>query len=173
MSINNIVSTIAAGESLQIQDAVIDVSSSYLAQASGYFTGADIRGMHASPILMIGPTTGSSIVMLDRAYLVGYASDVSTVFTGGGDVYFQYGNGSAVNALASAKMPNATFLSFGEDNYLYQINGGPSSNSSDLTFYSPFYGTPIYLTNDTASFVDGENFILLVKMWYRIFEITI
>lgn len=173
MSIQNIASTISLNSTLKLSGSELSINTDIMRQYDIYITAEEIRNMSASPILLVPPPGVGMLIALWKIILYPKVGSPAVVFNDGSDVVCTYGNSGATNAEASSYIPANTFIQACFNNSQYQMNGTPSTDVTNLSYYEPYANQGIYLTNPGTAFTGGDDTLIFAKAWFHYFEIPI
>jgi len=125
------------------------------------FTPAQINNMFNVPLLVIPATVGGIIIVDDILLGLEYGG---SVYTGGGEIFLQYGNGAPGSVPKASLTMAVTKLTFAlESKYFHGLGSqidldAPKTASND---------TAVYLTNADAVFASG-NSPITISVVYRV-----
>lgn len=128
-------------------------------QLTGTLSAAQILALNTTPVLVI-PAAGAGRNIVVHNFCIVYTFN-TVAFTGGGDLYLQYGNGVAGTTLCTNDMDPAVITS--TTNAISY-----SAGDRDPALTVGFTNTPIYIWNDTAVFAGGGDGTAQVSVWYSI-----
>lgn len=124
---------------------------------STVLTAANINGMFAAPFTILpSPGVGLINVISDLVLELRFGA----AFTGGGNIYLQYGNVAATGQTTIDISP--AFLTGAAANQFVHSFNSPN----DIITNAVGAGATLAISNDTAAFANGAGSSVVVNAWY-------
>lgn len=130
--------------------------------ATGTLSNANLTGMYATPVSLIGAPGSGLAIMVDRVML--QHEHATAAFTGGGGIVFQYGNTANGAGLKCARELSAEVLTT-------NAKAGQQQNGEmAATAATNYENTAIFISNETAAFATGGG-TATYHIWYSIVSV--
>ena len=162
MSINNIVSTITLGPSLEMSGSTMGLSPLYGSVSIGQIN--DLSSIYATPVKVLDNPVSGGIILVDKVVLDAFY--LSGSYSGGGNFIVQYGNTvHGVGPAATVTVPATAFLAISQDCQI-RLNGSLTNPSNN----SVLVDQDLYVSNDTGAFIGSGVAIFGIVVYYSVYQ---
>ena len=152
-------STVSAGK--------LDLGKVVNQQVSGTLTLAQLQNLYTTPIQVLPALNTGFMYEVDKVIVEAVYG--SAAFTGGGNIYLQYGTTAASSNAASGNIA-AAFLTGLSANSVISTTGAINGTSGLASSVSN--GAPLTFTNGTAVFAAGTGGSALYTVFYKVIPVV-